>query len=1377
MYVANTHLKPVIGIDIHFVNLPFPFVPLPHPYIGLVIDPFDYIPFIGATVKVNNVPRGNTDTGGLLITFIHIPFGAGFTLMPMIGHDSQNFFGSKRVHVDGAPMSGAGFVLMTCNDIGIPLSFSPGKKFKPIPSLYLPTSFSIPLQWGKPVYVGGPLVPNFSVIALLKAFAFGSFLKVLGKAGGRMMNKLAKKAGKSKASKKKAPRNCKTGREPVDLITGRVTYEQVDFELPGLIPIEWKRNWDSDARIEGPMGYGTAFSYDRYVQIWPDDDCITVNTADGREMVFPLLAPGEQFTHPHEKVMLRRKQNGHFLLADYPASLYFHFNEETSANTWHLSFIEDYSGNRVLLHYKGGYLAGMTDSVGRKIVLSLDEQHRVIQVTVAHRGMEQVMVSYAYNKESDLVRITDALNQGTQIAYVNHLMVVKTDRNGQSFYWEYDQQRRCIHTWGDGGVLEGHIKYGKGYNVVTNSLGEHTTYFYDENNLCIQETDHYGNHRYTEYTEYFEVYRQIDETGNITGYEYDELGRLTKKIMPDGNTLQFQYNEFNQVVLVIYPDGSSLTRGYDDWGRLRFVNQPNGRITAYRYNENGQVTTIVENDNQRTMLLYDEDENLVSIQTPAGGQQRWQYDALGRCIQATNATGESRYYEYDALGRVRKAHMPDGNTLKFKYDGYDDITEVSDRQSTVWYEYTPMGQVKKRKQGASEIQYYYDTEERLCTVVNEAGNHYRFDYNMRGEIVGETTFSGIHTRYERDAAGRLISAIRPGNRYTRFEYDANSRLVRAEHHDGSWEYFSYDKNGQIREAVNEHSVVRFTRNRMGFVEQVVQNDITIQYKYNHWGNRIHISSNAGADISFERNGEGQVKKLKASAAAASWQASIQYNAEGLETERIMPGGIVCSWQYDHTGRPEAQTVSRNHVIQSWKKYTWGINNRLTSVLDALRQGATRFKYDTLGNLVFAQYADNSIVHRTFDVAGNVFDTTGKSGRSYNSAGALLESKKYHYQYDEEGRLISKTDKHTHKRTSYEWNANGTLKKVLKPDGAIEFKYDAFGRRIEKTVTTAKDAEPRITRWAWDHHVMLHEWTFSEKEKPVAIVNEWGEMRYNKPEPLHNLITWVYDDESYTPSARLQNGKAHSIIADQLGTPTAAYDENGRCVWESELDIYGRTHTLQGDKSFIPFRYPGQYEDAETGLYYNRYRYYNAGEGVYISSDPIGMSGGENLYRYVNSTATQMDPLGLATTNANVPRYVYRALTQAQEAQAKAGLHIDPKDPTANYTMDEHINNGKLNTQYISTGYEQKTAEFYAKPNPKRGKNNWSTVIRVDTTKLDQTKFFDCADGIDPQTGKPFTGNAFRWSQKDKEVLILGGIPANAYEIVPRKPPTPTCKTK
>jgi len=95
MLVSNKHFTPVIRLDIHIVILlGFP-IPLPHPYIGFVTDPMDYIPFIGATTKVNHVPRGKSDTSGIFIILFHIPMGGPFLLAPMIGHDSVNFFGSK----------------------------------------------------------------------------------------------------------------------------------------------------------------------------------------------------------------------------------------------------------------------------------------------------------------------------------------------------------------------------------------------------------------------------------------------------------------------------------------------------------------------------------------------------------------------------------------------------------------------------------------------------------------------------------------------------------------------------------------------------------------------------------------------------------------------------------------------------------------------------------------------------------------------------------------------------------------------------------------------------------------------------------------------------------------------------------------------------------------------------------------------------------------------------------------------------------------------------------------------------------------------------------------------------------------------------------
>lgn len=81
------------------------------------------------------------------------------------------------------------------------------------------------------------------------------------------------------------------------------------------------------------------------------------------------------------------------------------------------------------------------------------------------------------------------------------------------------------------------------------------------------------------------------------------------------------------------------------------------------------------------------------------------------------------------------------------------------------------------------------------------------------------------------------------------------------------------------------------------------------------------------------------------------------------------------------------------------------------------------------------------------------------------------------------------------------------------------------------------------------------------------------------------------------------------------------------VWERELDIYGSLR--KGDNEFVPFLYQGQYVDGETGLAYNRFRYYDPDIGSFISQDPIGLNGGlTNLYGYVRDSNTWVDIFGL-----------------------------------------------------------------------------------------------------------------------------------------------------
>ena len=96
----------------------------------------------------------------------------------------------------------------------------------------------------------------------------------------------------------------------------------------------------------------------------------------------------------------------------------------------------------------------------------------------------------------------------------------------------------------------------------------------------------------------------------------------------------------------------------------------------------------------------------------------------------------------------------------------------------------------------------------------------------------------------------------------------------------------------------------------------------------------------------------------------------------------------------------------------------------------------------------------------------------------------------------------------------------------------------------------------------------------------------------------------------------------------MGTPIEAYNEDGTKVWEREIDIYGRARK-ENLTNFVPWLYQGQYVDTETGLAYNRFRYYDPSIGSYISQDPIGMIGkNPTMYGYVSDVNSYIDYYGL-----------------------------------------------------------------------------------------------------------------------------------------------------
>ncbi|MDR6927579.1 RHS repeat-associated protein [Pseudomonas sp. BE134] len=171
--------------------------------------------------------------------------------------------------------------------------------------------------------------------------------------------------------------------------------------------------------------------------------------------------------------------------------------------------------------------------------------------------------------------------------------------------------------------------------------------------------------------------------------------------------------------------------------------------------------------------------------------------------------------------------------------------------------------------------------------------------------------------------------------------------------------------------------------------------------------------------------------------------------------------------------------------------------------------------------------------------------------------------------------------------------------------AASYKYDAFGRRIEKTV------DGSTTEFLW------------QGERLIA---ESADNRYR---------TYIYEPASFRPLVMLDGEgpmKATPFYyqLDHLGTPQELTDYSGEIVWSAKYRAYGNVAALDVAEIDNPLRFQGQYFDAETGLHYNRNRYYNPGTGRFLTPDPIKLAGGLNNYQYVPNPTGWVDPLGLSS---------------------------------------------------------------------------------------------------------------------------------------------------
>lgn len=183
--------------------------------------------------------------------------------------------------------------------------------------------------------------------------------------------------------------------------------------------------------------------------------------------------------------------------------------------------------------------------------------------------------------------------------------------------------------------------------------------------------------------------------------------------------------------------------------------------------------------------------------------------------------------------------------------------------------------------------------------------------------------------------------------------------------------------------------------------------------------------------------------------------------------------------------------------------------------------------------------------------------------------------------------------------------------------------------------------------------------------------------YNATGQLIQEIVWLDD----LPIAVLKPNAAQSMVvdsfyihSDHLATPRKiTRPSDNKAVWSWESEAFGNTLPNQNPSNLGSFvfnlRFPGHYYDQETGLHYNVFRDYDPGNGRYIESDPIGLTGGINTYTYVgNNPLNLIDPNGLAGIYVNYPNYPITV--PGTEAQLPLGhaavIAVDDNTGTTKY---------------------------------------------------------------------------------------------------------------
>ncbi|ELU1529039.1 RHS repeat protein [Salmonella enterica] len=896
----------------------------------------------------------------------------------------------------------------------------------------------------------------------------------------------------------------------------------------------------------------------------------------------------------------------------------------------------------------------------------------------AGRVTEQVNpegLGYAFAYEKNKITVTDSLGRREVLHTEGEgglkRVVMKASADGSVTRSRYDASGRPewqTDATGRKTTYSPDVATGK-LTAVTGPDGRKTKYSYNDRQQLTTTVYPDGLRSTREYDERGRLTAETSRTGETTRYSYDNpqselpsgihdatgssktmrwnrYGQMVAFTDCSGYETKYEYDRFGQMTAVHREEGQSIYRSYNRRGQLTAVRDSQGRETRYDYNDAGDLITVTGPDGNRTETQYDGWGKALST-TQGGLTRRMEYDAAGRVTQLTNENGSHSAFTWDTLDRLTQQTGFDGRVQRYGYDLTGKLTQSEDEDLVTHWHYDASDRLTHRTVNGLEAERWQYDEHGWLTELSHLSEEQRvavyYGYDNKGRLIRERqTVSDPQTNEllwqhetlqgysEQGLANRFKPDNLPPVEWLTYGsgYLAGMKL-------GDMPLLEYTRDRLHREVLRRFGsdtlpesyelTTTYTPGGLLHGQHLTLPQLNREYGYDEGGRLVRISG-PQQTREYRYSDTGRLTSVHTTSTTLDITLPYATDPAGnrLPDPEFYPDSASTVWadnritedmqylyRYDKYGRltektdriPEGVVIRMND--ERTHRYEYDNQHRLVHYVRTQHgetQAEGRYLYDPLGRRVGKRVWKRERVH-------------------WSDTRMELSRRPYVTWYGWEGdRLTTIQTGQSRVQTLY---APGSFTPLVRIETDAAEQAKAQHRSLAEKLSQEGSEDGQAVQLPAALTAMLDRLEGELRRNAVSEESRaWLAGCGLTPEQMAEQL-----EPEYTPQRKI-----HLYHCDQRGLPLALVTPDNTVAWRGEYDEWGNLSGEENPEHLeLVIRLPGQQYDEESGLYYNRHRYYNPGQGRYITQDPIGLKGGWNLYQYPLNPVTGTDPLGLKVT--------------------------------------------------------------------------------------------------------------------------------------------------